>query len=335
MRDELVKIKLALNGKEYNFLREHKDLGGNILLLRAGGSYGYGTNVEGSDYDVRGLCGTRTDDLIGLRTRFEQFENRETDTVIYTIDKAFGLLMDCNPNMIELLDNNIEDALYINDIGKLIVDNRKLFISKKAFYTFGGYARGQLNKLYKIVANTSETEEAIMQAIVAKVSYFNNRSSNKIELSTLVDEEGKLLVYLKVDGLRVEEFNGVIAEIASLVSRFNRIGSSNSNKGLTSISKHAMHLIRLYYTCIDILENYDINMYREKEHDILMKIRNESVVDKSGNIREDLLKLAKELDKKMNVAYETSSIPDKPDLSKINELKKHINLELLRRRGII
>ena len=36
---------------EYNFLKTNPHLGKNIMFLTLGGSYAYGTNVDGSDVD--------------------------------------------------------------------------------------------------------------------------------------------------------------------------------------------------------------------------------------------------------------------------------------------
>ena len=52
-----------LESEEYRFLRENEHLGGRMILLCLSGSYGYGTNVEGSDVDLRIDKG----DIRGLR----------------------------------------------------------------------------------------------------------------------------------------------------------------------------------------------------------------------------------------------------------------------------
>ena len=55
-----------LNTPEYGFLQTNPRLGENIIFLTYGGSYAYGTNVEGSDIDIRGCAMNSKSDLIGL-----------------------------------------------------------------------------------------------------------------------------------------------------------------------------------------------------------------------------------------------------------------------------
>lgn len=95
-------IKEMVNGSAYDFLRTNEHLGRKIIFLTLGGSYSYGTNVETSDVDVRGCALNSESDLLGL-TSFEQVVNTQTDTTIYAFNKLVSLLLNCNPNTIEML----------------------------------------------------------------------------------------------------------------------------------------------------------------------------------------------------------------------------------------
>ena len=108
MRD----FKRLLDTEEYGFLKEHPRLGKRIILLGVGGSYAYGTDNENSDIDFRGITLNLPSDLLGL-TQFEQFEDRDTDTVIYSFNKMVRLLLDCNPNTCEILGLGIEGYLIL------------------------------------------------------------------------------------------------------------------------------------------------------------------------------------------------------------------------------
>lgn len=135
-----------INTKEYDFLRENEHLGDNIILLTLGGSHAYGTNIESSDLDVRGIAIERPEEIIGLSS-FEQFEDKTTDTTIYGLRKMIKLLLNCNPNTIEILGTKDEHILICNKYGKLLKDNVELFLSKKCIGSFGGYANQQMRRL--------------------------------------------------------------------------------------------------------------------------------------------------------------------------------------------
>lgn len=98
-------LKAIVQREEYDFLRTNKHLGSNILFLTLSGSHAYGTNVEGSDIDIRGVAGSP--EILGFN-RFEQAIDNRTDTVIYAVNKFVGLLAQGNPNIIELLGNDPE-----------------------------------------------------------------------------------------------------------------------------------------------------------------------------------------------------------------------------------
>lgn len=52
----LYEIKNKLKSENYDFLKNNKNLGNNIILLGLGGSYAYGTNNNHSDLDIRGVA---------------------------------------------------------------------------------------------------------------------------------------------------------------------------------------------------------------------------------------------------------------------------------------
>ena len=57
-------FKAMLDGNEYAFLRENDHLGKRIMLLGLSGSYGYGTNREGSNVDFRGVAMQQPSDIL-------------------------------------------------------------------------------------------------------------------------------------------------------------------------------------------------------------------------------------------------------------------------------
>ncbi len=57
---DLGQIKETVKQQEYDFLKENKHLGNNIILLTLGGSYAYGMDINTKEYvsdiDLRGVA---------------------------------------------------------------------------------------------------------------------------------------------------------------------------------------------------------------------------------------------------------------------------------------
>jgi predicted nucleotidyltransferase len=118
----------------------------NIIYKTYAGSLIYGTNHADSDVDIRGISIMPQKYHYGM-FHFDQYQDLENDVTFYELTKFINLAMGCNPNIIELLfvaDNHI---LFMNEFGKRIRDNRSMFLSKKLYHTFGGYAYAQWKKI--------------------------------------------------------------------------------------------------------------------------------------------------------------------------------------------
>lgn len=122
---------------------ELKDV--KIIMECQAGSYLYGTNLEDSDIDMRGVFIAPKSCYLGL-DNVEQIENKTNDSVYYELKKFLRLAAQNNPNIIELLFYPKNKLTVCTPEWETIVDNRELFISKKCMYTFSGYAFAQLKK---------------------------------------------------------------------------------------------------------------------------------------------------------------------------------------------
>lgn len=135
--------KMVENGPHMSWLRE-----GTCLLMRHG-SMAYGTSIEGSDEDIKGVAIPTLPYFLGNLHKFEQAElkNPNPDAVIYDIRKFFSLATASNPSIIEVLFVDPSDQIYVSDIGQKIIDNRDKFLSKRIRYSFAGYAHSQLLRI--------------------------------------------------------------------------------------------------------------------------------------------------------------------------------------------
>jgi len=329
-------IKEKLKTSEYDFLREDKNLGDNIILLTLGGSHAYGTNNENSDLDVRG-CTLNSKMQILTNENFEQFVNEATDTTIYSFNKLISLLSNCNPNTIELLGNKPEHYLYVSEIGKELIDNAHLFLSKRAAYSFGGYATAQLrrldNKAVRLV-NQEQRERHILNSIMNAYHTFTEKyfhfeeDSIKLYIDKSEQEEYDTEIFMDVNlhHYPLRDYKSMWSEMNNVVKDYSKIGKRNKNAiEHNKLGKHMMHLIRLYMMCLDILEKEEIVTYREKEHELLMEIRNGKFLDGDRQPIPEFYKMVDDYEKKLEYAKNNTNLPDNPDYKRINEFVASVN----------
>ena len=329
-------IKEKIQSPEYSFLTENPNLGENIILLGLGGSHAYGTSNENSDLDIRGIA-TNSKRNILISNDFEQVVDVLTDTTIYSFDKIIDLFCSCNPNTIELLGLKPEHYLYISPVGKEILDNKKIFLSKKAVHTFGGYANAQLrrleNKSARLVSQ-SQMEQHILKSIEHASVDFKNRyftmpeDAIKLYIDTAVQEGYDTEIFMDVvlSHYPLRDFKDLWSEMHAIVKSYSKIGKRNE-KAIEhdKLGKHMMHLVRLYYMCFDILEYGEINTYREEEHDFLMCIRNGDYLDGNRQPIQKFYDIVDELETKLDYLKDHTNLPDNVDWELVNDFKASVN----------
>lgn len=141
-REELQRI---IDSEPYDFLRTDPHLGKHLMFLTIGGSNAYGTNVEGSDVDIRGVALNSKEDLLGLG-EFEHHVDTATDTTVFSFNKIVKLLSNGNPNVLELFGNSDDLVISYSPTTKLLMENKKLFLSKNTIKPFGGFVNDLINK---------------------------------------------------------------------------------------------------------------------------------------------------------------------------------------------
>ena len=329
-------IKEMVAGNQYDFLRTNPHLAGKIIFLTLGGSHAYGTNVETSDVYIRGCALNSRSDLLGL-SAFEQVVNTETDTTIYSFNKLISRLINCNPNTIELLGCKPEHYFMLTDIGKQMIDNRKLFLSQKAVASFGGYATQQLRRLQNALARDrlpqALTEEHIKGALERSIKSFGDRytsfENGGIELltaeSTRDDLDTEVFCNIHIDKYPAREFQTLLNTLSAVVGNYEKLNHRNHKKDDAHLNKHAMHLIRLYLMCLDILENEEIRTYRENDRDFLLSIRNGAFQNDDGTYRQEFFDIVSDFEQKLKYAKENTSLPSKPNMKRIEEFVMSVN----------
>lgn len=333
-------LRKTINSDDYNFLRENEHLGKNIIFLTLGGSYAYGLNVATSDIDVRGCALNRPCDIIGM-SNFEQVVDTKTDTTVYSFRKLVELIKNCNPNTIEMLGCKPEHYFYMTDIGREMIENRHMFLSKRAHHSFGGYATQQLRRLENAVARDHMTqarkEEHIRNSMDRAVYDFKKRYTNIEEggITLYIDDSKKenldkeIFADIHLVGYPARDFNSILNDLKNVLDSYNKLNGRNKKKDDAHLNKHACHLIRLYLMEIDILEKEEIVTYREKDHDCLMSIRNGDFQNSDGTFKQDLFDMVTDLENRVQYALKNTSLPEHPNEKRIEEFVMDVNRKVI------
>jgi hypothetical protein len=114
----------------------------------------------------------------------------------------------------------------------------------------------------------------------------------------------------------------------NVLGTYGKLASRNKKKDAAHLNKHAMHLIRLYLMCLDILEKEKVVTYRE-ERDFLLEIRNGKYMNEDGTYRSEFFDMVNDLEKRLQYAKENTSLPKTPNHRRIEEFVMDVNMKSL------
>ncbi len=104
-----------------------------------------------------------------------------------------------------------------------------------------------------------------------------------------------------------QKFNGYV------MSQFKKMQADLRNQGEVKW-KHVMHLLRLLMSGIHVLENHEVQVRVEERRDELLAIRRGEVP------WEQTEQLRKSLHARFEEAYQTTTLPERPDYQRANDL---------------
>ncbi|HVF11196.1 MAG TPA: nucleotidyltransferase domain-containing protein, partial [Abditibacteriaceae bacterium] len=284
-----------MRGERSTYMNVQEVAEQNRIFYTRAGSRVYGLDTVTSDEDFRGVFIGLPDNLIGLHP-VEHCE-LSGDNMIFELRKFIVLAKDCNPNIIELLYMDESDVLLQNEWWLRVKSRRDLFLSKRAKFTFSGYAMAQLKKIRG-----------------------HNRWLNDPQ-PVATPEPAKYLKIKHIDGLGHREvFDQVAYETALKQWRQYWEWKNNRNEKRAALeeehgydTKHAMHLIRLLRMGVEIMRGEGV-IVKRPDRDDLLSIR-------AGKLSyAELVAMAEEYDRQLDNLYQTSDLPHAPDSDKINLL---------------
>jgi hypothetical protein len=129
---------------------QKKDFLNKYLIFKCiSGSRAYGISGPDSDTDIRGLFIAPKEYHLGAFKHIEHIQGYEIgdDAEFFELNKFVTLAAACNPSIVEYLYTDEENILFTSEAYRKLRENRHLFLSKKARFSYSGYAIAQLKKL--------------------------------------------------------------------------------------------------------------------------------------------------------------------------------------------
>lgn len=317
----------------------HFDVEKRTIFLTRHGSHAYGLNVPTSDEDFKGICVKPKECYFGFTRTFEQHEHMGSksdgvDKVIYSLDKFARLAADCNPNIIEVLHVSDSSVLLCDEFGEELRAVRNEFLSKKAKFTFSGYAHAQLNR---IKTHRSWLLNPPKQAPSRKD--FHLSETTKVSQSELGAFEAAVR-----DGIEIE----LPKDVLTLLTREKQYQAAKTHydqylnwaKTRNPVraeleakygydTKHGMHLLRLLRMAKEILTDHVVYVDRRERGD-----RDELLDVRFGNRSYDsLVEEAERLEAECEELYKTSTLRKEPDRVRLDNLVVDMTERYLKKHG--
>lgn len=188
-----------------DILTENPSLGDWAIMVAYRGSIAHGMYVPKSDpnsiddKDVMGVCVPPIDYYFGLREfgsrGTKEIKRDEWDIVVYEARKFIRLLAQGNPNVLMMLWLDPKFYIALSDAGRLLIENRKLFVGLHVYKAFTGYAYGQMHRMTRYSYNGYMGQKR--KTLVDKFGYDTKNAAHLIRLLRMGMEfmkEGELFV---------------------------------------------------------------------------------------------------------------------------------------------
>ena len=197
---------------------------GWIVYECIAGSHAYGTNIEGSDIDRRGVFIIPTDELLAGRY-IEQVNDKTNDVTFYEIGRFLSLLCGGNPNILDILGTPEDCIIYESEKWKEYFPKhlRHQYLTKKLKNSFVGYAHTQIKKAKGLKKKINWDHKKVVRKDILDFCYILNgpgsRPIKKVFSSELLNTAGvtkvnnaKGVYCLHVDPWGEFNFRGVVKE---------------------------------------------------------------------------------------------------------------------------
>ena len=323
----------------------------NTICKVMEGSHAYGTVTPSSDVDMRGIfCA----EPISIRTPFFPVKEIEVaedeDTKFYELNHFMRLLMDQNPNIVQVLWVRDSDVLKSTPAYELLRERRKSFLSSKIAFTTSGYAHALLKRIRghnKWINNPQPIEPPTHTNYIRLKQWFDPSVKilpNEFNIMNYADShrlihygdylygmyEWKNFNMFRPDGSIKDNFDGERSELCSptAIVKFNRAKwledkdihtnywnwKTNRNESRSVLEEEygfdTKHAMHLVR-----LMRMGLEVLETGEVNVFRSDASELLDIRNGSMTyEEILNYADEMDNSIKSAYEKTELSKKPNI---------------------
>lgn len=336
----MLDINKVIAAPEYQFLWNNEHLGNRIMLLAFGGSHAHGTATEESDINLRGCAINSPSELLGTAS-FDRYLDRRTDTAVFSLFRLVQQLLSADFTSLELLGCKPEHYAVISPAGQKLLDRKSLFFTKHAASAYVGYTTALEEWLDEASARLQLghqcSEKNLAKNCDSAVQKFNRKFRDV--------EEGAAKVYVdrsNTEGMSVEVFMDVnikhcplrdyremLAALDNVIATNERTAKQRRTPDPHFMGKKMCTLLRMLYTCCDLLETGELVTFREKEREQLLEVRGGKFVLPQCKVAPEFKDLLQPLKERLNYALANTVLPEQTDLAAVDELLIELHRDVL------
>lgn len=258
------------------------------------GSEAYGVATDLSDKDIYGFFIPPKNyifphldrKIIGFSTQIKSYDqfvehhikynNTEYDLTIFNIVKYFKLLMENNPNVLDSIFTREQCCIFKTKTANMVRENRQVFLSKKLWHSFKGYAFSQLHKL----TSKNPDKNSKRYLMYEKYGYDVKFAYHVIRL---VNEAEQLLKTADMDIMQDNEIlksvrNGEwkLEEIKEWFYEREKRFQEYYDKSALPVKPNEEKITELLFSCLEEYYGSLENCIKEKDYykEIVVKIKN-------------------------------------------------------------
>lgn len=292
----------------------------HLVVLGLMGSHSHGTYIPPNepdavdDIDLMGFLVPPLEHHLGLpRWQHWVFQFEELDVVIYSLEKAFRLLLKSNPNIVGLLWLRSDEYIHRHPLFGHLVAERAIFSSLEAADAFAGYAYDQLKRMEAFDIDRMAEYEALTAEIRAAGPTTEVLEADSLKLQHISRHWQVPLETLKrFRKLHREHFSGYMGEKRKAMVRKYQYDVKN-----------AAHLIRLLRMGSEFLRTGVLQVYRTADAEELKAIKQGAW--SLAQVKDE----AEQLFQGIEAARQASPLPDRPDAEAANRLLIELHRSIL------